>query len=96
MNTNRPWHGRHSAMPRDIIWQLSALIGVEQGGRQIQALYQAYKGALSGSYIRSACALCACAPASTSKLMFDVSEGLVYETPSEIMPATTCATTVSI
>lgn len=57
-NTNRPWHCRHSAMPRDIIWQLSALIGVLQGGRQIQALYQAYKGALSGSYSISACLLC--------------------------------------
>lgn len=56
MSTNRPWRGARSAMPRDIIWQLSALIGMEQGGRRIQALYQAYKGALSGSHSTTVCA----------------------------------------
>lgn len=71
MSTNRPWHSRQSAMPRDIIWQLSALIGVQQGGRQIQALYQAYKGALSGSHSIFACPPHARAhtPASTPVLL---------------------------
>lgn len=44
-------------MPRDVIWQLSALIGPEHVGRATQALYQVCKGALSGSYSVSTCLL---------------------------------------
>lgn len=48
-NTDRHEHACSSAMPRDVIWQLSALIGPEHVGRETPALNQVCKGALSGS-----------------------------------------------
>lgn len=56
-NTDCPQHAWSSATPRDVIWQLSALIGPEHVGGEAQAPYQGCKGALSGSEtcVRSRC-----------------------------------------